>query len=632
MAVQTFGERWTLFVGTLLCVTLGVALVESSVLVLQAAESLGSAPGHSVGAGDISSFMGLTLTVACFLSVFVIGSTFAFTVDERRRDLALLRLSGATRRQLRRLLAGESVVVGILASTAGTFLGLALVPVQLVALRRLGMPTDLLDVRLSSSAVAVAVASGVGLSLLGAWVAGRRAGRVRPLDALRDVDAAARVMTFGRWAWGLAGVAVTLGGSYSLQASSDPAVAIAVPLLLIFSASIALQQLSPLVVPLVARLGGALARRHVEGEIAHANLVDSRRRAATTAGPLIVLVAVVVGLYGVVLTQTRAQVRDLELTTRADLVVQIRGTDVSGIAAVDGVDAVAPMTAITGSAAAAAEGLPGAEPVDLMVTDPVAYRAVMAPRLGAGSLAGFDDHSVIANGDTDGPFPGELPRLHVRTGKRSVELGVVGRTALALGDQSAVLLPFAQVDPAVVADAPTRAMVTLTAGAEPAAVRRSLIDAGYEDTLTTSEWAAGDQAASAEENRTVILGLAGLGGLYALLSVINAVALAAASRKREFAVAQVTGLTREQVVRTTVVESLGVGVIGVVLGAAAALTCLIGVRRGFQLLVGEPVLVLPWATFLGVAVVSLTAVAATAGASSWLATRTRPILLAAARE
>ncbi|WP_191280012.1 FtsX-like permease family protein [Nocardioides flavus (ex Wang et al. 2016)] len=123
-----------------------------------------------------------------------------------------------------------------------------------------------------------------------------------------------------------------------------------------------------------------------------------------------------------------------------------------------------------------------------------------------------------------------------------------------------------------------------------------------------------------------------LGGLYALIAVINAVALAAAARKRELAVARLSGLTRGQTIRTSALEALAVSAIGVILGAAAAACCLLAARRGFLTLLGEPVLVIPWATLLTLTAVSITAVVGTATIGTWLANRTNPITLAAARE
>ena len=46
--------------------------------------------------------------VSLFMALFVVGSTFGFVVATRRRELGLLRLVGATPRQVRRLVLGES--------------------------------------------------------------------------------------------------------------------------------------------------------------------------------------------------------------------------------------------------------------------------------------------------------------------------------------------------------------------------------------------------------------------------------------------------------------------------------------------------------------------------------------------
>ena len=42
-----------------------------------------------------------------FMTIFVVGSTFGFVVVSRRPQLGLLRLVGATPRQVRRMVLGE---------------------------------------------------------------------------------------------------------------------------------------------------------------------------------------------------------------------------------------------------------------------------------------------------------------------------------------------------------------------------------------------------------------------------------------------------------------------------------------------------------------------------------------------
>jgi len=632
MAVQTFRERWTLFAGTLLSVALGAGLVESSALVLQASSrSARSGAVSRLEAGNVQSFIGITLMLALFLSVFIISSTFSFTVTERRRDLALLRLGGASRAQLRRLLMAEAGLVGLVGSLVGLGAGLLLARVQLALLDTLGMPAALLRPRPSIGVALTGVGTGLGISLVGAWVAARRAARVRPLEALRDVGAAARVMTPARWCWGLGFALVTAAGVVTTQASTDVLVAITVGLGIVFSGSIAFQQLSPLVVPLAGRLVAVLVRRWTEGEIAAANLVDARRRAATTAGPLIVLVGLVVGLFGILQSQTAAAVLENEHGTRAQLVVETTGVDPQRIADVAGVAAAAPLTELPGQVGGAAPGDDALDAPTVLATDPADYRAVMRPRLVSGHLADFGDDSLLVGDDADGVVGDRQPVVQVTTGGTTSTLRVAGRTGMSLAQPFTVLVPRSAVSPELLQRLPTRTMVAVEPGSTVPEVQRRLLEAGFRASTVTA-WATRDTAAVDRTNRSVMTGLAGLGGLYALLSVVNAVALGAAARKREFAVDRVTGMTRAQVVRTSVLESLATGLIGVLLGAAVAALCLLGVARGLSAWLGQPVRAVPWEAFALLSAGSLGAVAATAAAATWSATRQRPVALAAARE
>ena len=127
----TFRERWPLFVGAIVAVAVGVALVQASLLTLISAATPSIATGlpHDQelllrdGYDGAVSLAGMMTGISAFVAVFIVASTFAFTVAQRRRDLALLRLIGATRRQVRRLMFGEALVLGTLGSSAGILLG-----------------------------------------------------------------------------------------------------------------------------------------------------------------------------------------------------------------------------------------------------------------------------------------------------------------------------------------------------------------------------------------------------------------------------------------------------------------------------------------------------------------------------
>src|SRR5258707_8547089 len=59
------------------------------------------------------------VAVIAFVAVFVLASTFGFAVTQRRRELALLRLAGATPAQVRRMLLAEALITGLAAGAAG---------------------------------------------------------------------------------------------------------------------------------------------------------------------------------------------------------------------------------------------------------------------------------------------------------------------------------------------------------------------------------------------------------------------------------------------------------------------------------------------------------------------------------
>ena len=148
--------------------------------------------------------LGITLGFAAFLAVFIISSTFGFTVAQRRRDLALLRLVGGSRGQVRRMLLGEAVLLGgVRRRPIGVPAGLGMMAVQAQLLRTLGfVPPDFTG-QWRDWILGVSAGTGVLLAVAGVLVAARRAAQVRPLEALRDTGESARVMTAGRWIAGL---------------------------------------------------------------------------------------------------------------------------------------------------------------------------------------------------------------------------------------------------------------------------------------------------------------------------------------------------------------------------------------------------------------------------------------------
>ncbi len=630
MSRAGLAERWPLFAGAFLSVALGVALVQSSLLLLITAATMDppaamSAAGRmefADNAGAVVAMLGLVLGIATFLAGFVISSTFAFTVAQRRRDLALLRLVGGSRGQVRRLLLGEAVLLGGFGAAVGVPAGLGVMAGQAWLMRRMGFVPAGFAGQWREWILAVSFGTGIGLAVAGATVAARRAARVRPLEALRETGEAARVMTVTRWIAGL----IFFGGALALiiiaphgGPGGGPAMAANVPL----PAAVAAAALSPLVVPLLGRLlpigSGPI------GLLARANLGAARRRSASIAAPLIVLVALVVGTAGAGKSFTASGIDELRRQTHADLVVETTGPVGARISAVPGVSRASteislPATVTTGHGDDAET-----DTAEALVIDPASYAAVHD---GGGALGSLTGRAVAAGPGGDIPSHGSirlvLPDLDLG------EVPVVASVPATMSGGANLLLPAGLVPARLLATASSRSFVTLDRGADPAAVRAELSRIGTVSGLGT--WLRADAGARASTSDKIMLVVIGLGGLYALIGVVNSVVIGAAARRREFAEARVTGLTRGQVIRSALLESSAVTVAGLLLGGVATAGALLAAVLSTSAVTGRGTLALPWDLIAAVGGVALLVTGATSVITSWSATRRAPVTLLGARE
>jgi putative ABC transport system permease protein len=104
-------------------------------------------------------------------------------IVERRREIGLRRVVGATRGQVVRLLVGEATVLGAVGAIAGTLGGAAAAAALNVVTERLGAPVFLVTPRLVVAAIVLPAL----LAALAGLVPARRAARLLPAVALRYV-------------------------------------------------------------------------------------------------------------------------------------------------------------------------------------------------------------------------------------------------------------------------------------------------------------------------------------------------------------------------------------------------------------------------------------------------------------
>src|SRR5215217_5729123 len=150
-----------------------------------------------------ASFGGLAL----FIAIFVVASTMGLSIQQREREIALLRAVAATPRQIRRLIAWEAAIVGLIGSVIGLWPGSLLGRALGEGLVEHGIAPPDLTVHAGWLPMAAAVAGGVVAALLAVLGAARRAARVPPTHALTESAVEPRLLGPGRVIGGLLALA-----------------------------------------------------------------------------------------------------------------------------------------------------------------------------------------------------------------------------------------------------------------------------------------------------------------------------------------------------------------------------------------------------------------------------------------
>ncbi|GGX17037.1 ABC transporter permease [Streptomyces lomondensis] len=573
----------------------------------------------------MNALFGTAGGVTAFVSVFVVASTFAFAVAQRRREFALLRTTGATPGQIRRTVLAEALAVGALASAAGCVLGAHGAPLLAARVADEGLAPAWFTIGDHTWPYHAAFWTGLLVALAGATAASWRAGRTAPTEALREDSGR---ITPGRLLCGTA-LLLTAAATLVLSLAGDPGdllhrkTYISRPLLLITATAL----LAPLALRPLARLLTCLPTTVTR--LARANTATAVRRTAALAAPVLVTVALAGSLLGTTATLNQAKSTETsERTTAAFVLTPAAGTGFDETAlrrlrAVPGTQ----MSPTSSTAVHALEDGVALVRSEARAATPGALAATTRLPLAAGRVSDLDDDSIIVNEEWQRHRVGERVRVWLGDGTpRTLRIAAVMPTGT--GGNGVYVTP--RNAPGATVD---RIDVALRDGADPAAVATALHKAvGTGQVLTRDAWL---RATHPETNRTTRLGLLlvlGIALLYTGISVANTTVMAASDRTRDLAVLRLAGATRWQVLRLTGAEALTVVAAGALLGLLVTAVNLAGLASALALLSVRPALTLPWQA-LGTTVTACALLALTAAVvPAALALRRRPVDLAGLRE
>ena len=555
----------------------------------------------------LSTFVSVFGYIALFVAAFIIYNTFSILVAQRTRETALLRAIGARRRQVLLATIAEAALVGLLASLLGLAggallaTGLKAVVGQLFTVEP-GVPS------LPVSAVVLALVVGIGITVLSAVVPALRSSKVPPVAAMSEVSIDRAQLSRARLVWGtlflLLGILLFMLGVTDTGPNPLGEFGAGAAMILISVAVI----LGPLIASPVSRfLARPFGRRRLTTRLAGENAARNPKRTAATAAALTIGVTLVT-LIAVVANSVKTSV-DAAVNERidADYIVAVDFTSSFGVGVPQGAEerirelpAVALTSAVRFSpirllddfgkaeAAEAAEeetattlpsGTPDTAPDgqdDFAIgIDPETFFEVVNSGELQGSPADLGPDTIATRAavaeERGWELGDRIPVYFAATGVQELELALTYEEDAGQGNYfipSETLqrngLPFFDIDVAVYVQAEEGAT-----GAELTELRRSLegiVEGSPSVTVQDLEEYAEAQTGPLDTFLAIIYGLLGLAVIIALIGIANTLSLSVLERTRELGLLRAVGMSRKQLRRTIVGESMIIAVFGTLMG------------------------------------------------------------------
>ncbi|MDN3293135.1 FtsX-like permease family protein [Streptomyces ficellus] len=506
--------------------------------------------------------------IALFVGIFLIANTFTMLVAQRTKELALMRAVGASRKQITRSVLAEAGVVGLVASVVGLALGVGLAAGLRSGMAAFGMKVPAGPLVITATPVIAALCVGVLITMLAAWLPGRRAAKIPPVAAMSSVHAVATTKSLVVRN-SIGGVITALGAGAIVAGAAMGSDGRWIIALGAFLALIGVIVLVPLLSrPVIALVRPLLVRAFgVSGKLAGQNAVRNPRRTGATASALAIGLTLVTGLSVLGVTVGTALDKMTTDQIKADYMVAMASggdLDKSALAALEkvpGVTAVSPQQSssfeIKGDWVSASAITPG----DIERVLNVELVNGSLGTLGKGQLAIAEKTATKQGwkvGDT-------LPVTFNDDKKGELTVGAIFKDSEFL---SPVL-----VDTEVVAPHEAKPYIpqifVKMAGGQTAANEKALISAlGENPAISVMDHKDIRDQFGGFINMmlNVMYGLLAMALLIAVLGVVNTLAMSVFERQQEIGMLRAIGLDRRRVKRMVRLEAVVISVFGAVVG------------------------------------------------------------------
>jgi len=588
-------------------------------------------PGARATGVNVVALAGVFTAFAILVTVFGVASMLALSITQRHRELALLRAVGATPRQVRRLIVGETLVLAVLATALAVAPGQFLGRFVFGQLASRGIATAGVAFHQGWIPTAAAIAVAIGAAVAGALSAGRRAARIKPTQALAETSLEGRTIGPARIILALlllaGGVAMTIVTITVMSGPLAPATAAPAVILL----TIGLAVLAPVLTKIltffvqwpIRALGG------VTGELAVLNAHGRSGRLAAVTAPVILLAGVASGMLYLQTTNDEADRQAFAEGLTADAVVTSGEALDPGLVGqindLPGVAAASELVTSIGFIEQPEDRSPSGEGWTLQGVTAATAAATTPVEVTEGTLTDLVGSTVSLDEDRASKLGiGLGDTITLRMGDNtSLDARVVALFA-ADDDFGTMLLPADTVAAHTTEGFISQITVTADAGTDPSQLESELqaLTANQPE-LTVSDREVlfqdfdNQRRTSTFAIYVMVLMIAG----YSAITVVNTLVSSTTARRREFGLQRLAGSTRAQVLRMVGIESLLVAVIGLVIGtiAAAVIVVPVSVKRLDSVIPAGS----PWIYIGMVALVVVLTLGATL-LPTWRETRGRP--------
>jgi putative ABC transport system permease protein len=534
----------------------------------------------------LRTFLLVFAYIALVVGAFIIFNTFSITIAQRTREFALLRMLGASRRQIMQTVIGEGLLLGVLGAVLGLFAGIGLAPAldQLFKLFGADIPDN--GTVLETRTIVVSLAVGIVVTVLAGLPSALRATRVPPIAALREGVEIPRPLPTRKFLIirFLVGLVIVLVLGIFIRGLSIIVLIVWVARTARLWARLRRGGERPekryRVVPFFARTLGVLVTwRGITGVLARENTIRQPGRTMVTAAALTIGIALVafVSVFAAGIKSTINHT--VSRSFAGNLIIEnSQGSEEHGIptgvtaavAGVPGVARVTPLAFAVGRVKGTSDNavITAVEPS----TFASVYRIEWANGSSEATLASLNDGTVIVKKDFAKSHHigvGQTISVLTPTTKR-VSLRVVGIVKESFGLLQDLTITRTLADSAFGLREDALDFVSYTSAASNAQVQPAVdrvLDAQFPQARSrTSDQFRKEQSEQINQLLTLIYVLLALSVIVSLFGIVNTLILSIYERTQELGMMRAIGTSRRQVRQMIRYESLITALIGGVFG------------------------------------------------------------------